>query len=312
MLQWANQFILTACRRSACASEVGSSLDTANLSSKAKLRAWKAVTRFKSTGTWSTSISPSASRTSATPETGPFKGPQPTLTAPLSLAHTWVEQSHPSQAPFICLYVCVCVYVYVAYIYIYVYVCMYVYEYVFKYVCESVYVYIYVYVYVCMNICIHVCMYIYICAYICVYVYVCTYVFVRVCIYVNAYMYVRMYVCVCIYVYVYMYMHMCVCVCMYIYRYMCGCIYVCIHKYMYVCMCIRTTHNARTGTLVPTKSVALSASACQVSLHWVLSACECSRFVVHWVLSALGVLSAQCTVHSAIQVHSLCVFSCLM
>jgi len=30
---------------------------------------------------------------------------------------------------------------------------------------------------------------------------------------------------------------------------------------------IRTTHNARTGTLVPNKSVALSASACQVSLH---------------------------------------------
>jgi len=29
----------------------------------------------------------------------------------------------------------------------------------------------------------------------------------------------------------------------------------------------RTTHNARTGTLVPNKSVALSASACQVSLH---------------------------------------------
>ena len=28
-----------------------------------------------------------------------------------------------------------------------------------------------------------------------------------------------------------------------------------------------TTHNARTGTLVPNKSVALSASACQVSLH---------------------------------------------
>ena len=29
----------------------------------------------------------------------------------------------------------------------------------------------------------------------------------------------------------------------------------------------RTTHNAGTGTLVPNKSVALSASACQVSLH---------------------------------------------
>jgi len=58
----------------------------------------------------------------------------------------------------------------------------------------------------------------------------------------------------------------------------------------------RTTHNARTGTLVPNKSVALSASACQVSLHWVLNAYECSRFVVHWVLSALGVLGAQCTV----------------
>ena len=39
-----------------------------------------------------------------------------------------------------------------------------------------------------------------------------------------------------------------------------------------------------------------SASACQVSMHWVLSACECSRVVVHWVLSALGVLGAQCTV----------------
>jgi len=32
-------------------------------------------------------------------ETGPVKGPQPTLMAPLSLAHTWVEQSH--QAPLI-------------------------------------------------------------------------------------------------------------------------------------------------------------------------------------------------------------------
>ena len=48
----------------------------------------------------------------------------------------------------------------------------------------------------------------------------------------------------------------------------------------------RTTHNARTGTLVPNKSVALIASACQVSLHWVLSACECSRFVVHWCNSS--------------------------
>ena len=31
---------------------------------------------------------------------------------------------------------------------------------------------------------------------------------------------------------------------------------------------IRTTHNARTVTLVPNKSVGLSASACQVSLHF--------------------------------------------
>jgi len=30
---------------------------------------------------------------------------------------------------------------------------------------------------------------------------------------------------------------------------------------------IRTTHDARTCTLMPNKSVALSASACQVSLH---------------------------------------------
>jgi len=55
-------------------------------------------------------------------DTGQFKGPQPTLTAPLSLAHTWVEQSH--QAPLICLYVCVYVYVYVC-IYIYICICMY-------------------------------------------------------------------------------------------------------------------------------------------------------------------------------------------
>ena len=61
----------------------------------------------------------------------------------------------------------------------------------------------------------------------------------------------------------------------------------------------RTTHDARTCTLMPNKSVALSASACQVSLHWVLNACECSRFVVHCVLSTLAwlrVLFAQCTV----------------
>ena len=61
----------------------------------------------------------------------------------------------------------------------------------------------------------------------------------------------------------------------------------------------RTTHDVRTCTLMPNKSVALSASVCQVSLHWVLSACECSRFVVYWVLSALawlGVLCVQCTV----------------
>jgi len=55
-------------------------------------------------------------------ETGTFKGPQPTLTAPLSLAHTWVEQSH--QAPLIC-YVCVCIYMFVC-MHICTYVCMYV------------------------------------------------------------------------------------------------------------------------------------------------------------------------------------------
>ena len=35
-----------------------------------------------------------------------IKGPQPPLSAPLSLAHTWVEQFY--QAPLICLYVCMC------------------------------------------------------------------------------------------------------------------------------------------------------------------------------------------------------------
>jgi len=61
---------------------------------------------------------------------------------------------------------------------------------------------------------------------------------------------------------------------------------------------------------MPNKSVTLSASACQVSLHWVLSACECSRFVVHWVLSALGVLGAQCTVQFKCT-HCVCLFVCL-
>jgi len=40
-----------------------------------------------------------------------------------------------------------------------------------------------------------------------------------------------------------------------------------IHQSIFLAIYCRTTHNARTGTLVPNKSVALSASACQVSLH---------------------------------------------
>jgi len=32
-------------------------------------------------------------------------------------------------------------------------------------------------------------------------------------------------------------------------------------------ICVRTTHDARTCTLMPNKSLTLSASACQVSLH---------------------------------------------
>jgi len=122
-------------------------------------------------------------------ETGPFKGPQPTLTAPLSLAHTWVEQSH--QALLICLCVCVCVYVYVC-------------------------------IYIC--ICICVCMYMCMCLNICICTYVYVYVWVCICVvyvYGYLYMYMCVYMCMCVYTYI------CVCVCeVYMYIYMYRCMYV--------------------------------------------------------------------------------------
>ena len=60
----------------------------------------------------------------------------------------------------------------------------------------------------------------------------------------------------------------CTCMCWSIY--ICG-VHMCVCARAHTCVCVcvqyRTTHDARTCTLMPNKSVALSASACQVSLH---------------------------------------------
>ena len=59
-------------------------------------------------------------------------------------------------------------------------------------------------------------------------------------------------------------------ICVYMYTFILQYVYECMHICLnghHVCMPIRTTHNARTCTIMPNKSVALSASACQVSLH---------------------------------------------
>ena len=48
---------------------------------------------------------------------------------------------------------------------------------------------------------------------------------------------------------------------------MCFCSIHRLFVYLRMKMSTRTTHDARTCTLMPNKSVTLSASACQVSLH---------------------------------------------
>ena len=72
----------------------------------------------------------------------------------------------------------------------------------------------------------------------------------------------------------------------------------------------RTTHNAIIVLQVLNKSRALSAE-CLLGLTALSAECTQVRKICR-ALSAECTRSARCSVHSAIKVHSLCVFSCLM